>query len=259
MGIQLIAAALAAASAPVHLSATSALPAPVPVDARPAIWVVNDADTTIFLFGTFHALDGRSPWFNDEIRTAFARSDELVLESVVMPGDRAAAAAPSASFLASARLAIAAGRARGLKPANGADVVLRAEAEADGKRISGLESAAGQRAMLDRMPAPSRAAALPASPATVSTLAALIGQMQAAWNRGDQGIFAAMIDQMRQTSPAGYATLFTDRNRDWAGWIARRLDQPGTVFVAVGAGHLVGRDSVQAKLSALGVRSARIN
>ena len=37
-------------------------------DADPAMWVVSDADTTIYLFGTFHALDGKRDWFNDEVQ-----------------------------------------------------------------------------------------------------------------------------------------------------------------------------------------------
>ena len=49
-------------------------------DADPALWVVRDADTTIYLFGTIHLLDGRT-WFNDEVRTAFDASRELVLEA----------------------------------------------------------------------------------------------------------------------------------------------------------------------------------
>ena len=56
-------------------------------DANPALWVVRDADTTIYLFGTFHLLDGR-PWFNDEVRTAFDASDELVMEAI-LPEDPA--------------------------------------------------------------------------------------------------------------------------------------------------------------------------
>ena len=55
--------------------------APLP-DADPALWVVRDDDTTIYLFGTFHLLDGR-PWFNDEVRTAFDASHELVLEAII--------------------------------------------------------------------------------------------------------------------------------------------------------------------------------
>ena len=34
----------------------------------------------------------------------------------------------------------------------------------------------------------------------------------------------------------------------WTDWLVKRLDTPGTVFVAVGAAHLTGDDSVQAML-----------
>ena len=68
-----------------------------------------------------------------------------------------------------------------------------------------------------------------------------------------------MLDHMRASSPETYNVLFNDRNGRWAAWIARRLQQPGTVFVAVGAGHLAGQDSVQNKLSQMNVRSQRIN
>ena len=52
-------------------------------DAAPAIFVVGDADTTVYLFGTFHALDGKSDWFNNGVRHAFDQSNELVLETVI--------------------------------------------------------------------------------------------------------------------------------------------------------------------------------
>ena len=61
--------------------AAAAPAAPLP-DADPALWVVRDEDTTIYLFGTFHLLDGR-PWFNDEVKTAFDASSELVMEAML--------------------------------------------------------------------------------------------------------------------------------------------------------------------------------
>ncbi len=267
----LIAAALAAAS-------VSPAPASAMADADPAIWVVNDHDTIIYLFGTFHALDGRSAWFNDEVLTAFAASDELMLETVVpdlarQPPKSASASqrqlhpvAATASFLASTRLAISAGRARGMSAANGADMVLRDAAEAFGKPVIGLESFAEQLNMFRYMPTQSRRLARPGqavSPApdgpTMQDLSVAMGEMQAAWNRGDARVFAMMLSQMRLNSPETYDVMFTRRNTHWAGWIAQRLQQPGTVFVAVGVGHLAGPDSVQAKLAELNIRSARIN
>ena len=257
----LIAAALAAASVP------AAYPPASPVaDADPAIWVVNDADTVIYLFGTFHALDGKSAWFNDEVETAFARSDELVLETIIPDGPRSASVpgvhtqAPPASFLASTRMAIKAGRARGLNADNGADMILRRAAEASGKSVEGLESFDYQLGMFARIPQQPGHSVAPAQDlSSVGNLAIVMGQMQSAWNRGDSAIFAIMLDQMRTNSPASYDVMFTQRNSNWANWIAQRLQNPGTVFVAVGTGHLAGPDSVQAKLAQLGVHSARIN
>jgi uncharacterized protein YbaP (TraB family) len=103
-----------------------------------------------------------------------------------------------------------------------------------------------------------RPAVAPA-PAVNAALGTLMSQMQDAWKRGEQGLFVVLLNRMRATSPHAYRTMFTERNASWAGWIAQRLQEPGTVFVAVGAGHLAGRDSVQAKLTELGVKSARIN
>ena len=40
--------------------------------------LVKDEDTTIYLFGTFHALDRKSDWFNDEVKSAFDRSRKLI-------------------------------------------------------------------------------------------------------------------------------------------------------------------------------------
>ena len=97
----LIAAALAAAPP----AATAA-----PTTAEPAMFMVRDADTTIYIFGTFHALDSQTQWFNTGVRDAFDQSNELVLETLipegpVVPGKRglpirAPSVTPSASFLA---------------------------------------------------------------------------------------------------------------------------------------------------------------
>jgi len=140
MVVSLVAAALAAAS---PLGA----PAGPPAD-QPAMFVVRDADTTIYIFGTFHALDGRSQWFGPQVRDAFEQSDELVLETLVpekpvaqlAPPLRAPSVIPSASFLATTRLAINAGRTQGMQVGNGADMVLRRVAEAEGKPVEGLET-----------------------------------------------------------------------------------------------------------------------
>lgn len=55
-----------------------------------------------------------------------------------------------------------------------------------------------------------------------------------------------------------HAALLTDRNIRWSRWIARRMRMPGKVLVAVGAGHLAGRESVVAMLRRAGLSVRRV-
>ena len=66
-----------------------------------------------------------------------------------------------------------------------------------------------------------------------------------------------MNDSLKD-SPEVAKVLLIDRNKRWAAWIKGRLATPGTVFMAVGAGHLAGSDSVQAQLAKLGVTARRV-
>jgi uncharacterized protein YbaP (TraB family) len=262
----LVAAALAAAP-PATASVAS------PAD-QPAMFVVRDADTTVYIFGTFHALDGRSQWLGKEIRGAFEQSDELVLETLVperpLPGQsmqpplRAPSVTPSASFLATTRLAINAGKMQGMQVGNGADMVLRHIAEAEGKPVEGLETLQLQIDMFNHIPASAAAAPLPrpgqpVEAAPLDGLSKAMGDMQSAWKRGDQSVFVRMLDQLRQASPDTYRMMFTERNERWADWIRARMQAPGTVFVAVGAGHLAGPDSLLVRLAERGIPSQRAN
>jgi uncharacterized protein YbaP (TraB family) len=269
--------ALALATLPAApAAAVSVTSAPVPMQAGPALWVVQDADTTIFLFGTFHALDGRSQWFTRSVRAAFDASDSLILETLVPEdpaelhavlarnslanepkvGEPVVSVGQAPSFVASAGHAMAAGRSMGMSVDHGADAVLRRAANANGKPVEGLESFEFQLRMFGSLPT---GAATASSTQAKGNLGRLMGGMQSAWNRGDNDGFAAILGNVRSQSPQAYKTLFTDRNANWAGWIADRMAQPGTVFVAVGTGHLVGPDSVQKQLAARGICSARIS
>jgi len=245
-------------------------------DDRPALWVVSDADTVIYLFGTFHALDDRTNWFSKSVRAAFDASDELVLETLVPEdpaelhailarnaitgkarvGEQVVPASKAPSFVASAGQAMSAGRSVGMSVEHGADAVLRRAANEAGKPVGGLESFEYQLRMFGSLPP---AAAKPGARPAAGDLSRLLTHMQASWKRGDNDAFSAILDTVEAQSPATYKTLFVDRNANWAGWIADRLQQPGTVFVAVGTGHLIGRDSVQRKLAARGIATFRVS
>jgi hypothetical protein len=85
-----------------------------------------------------------------------------------------------------------------------------------------------------------------------------IGAMLATWSKGDSEALGKLMNESIASMPDLYKLVFVDRNATWAEWIDKRMDQPGTVFVAVGAGHLAGRDSVQAMLKAKGMEAVRV-
>jgi len=234
--------------------------------------MVHDGDTTVYLFGTFHALDGQSEWFNDQVKDAFEKSNELVLETLIpeTPGPialhkpvRMPTVTASASFLATTRMAISAGKTQGMQVGNGADMVLRHQAELEGKPVEGLETLESQLDMFTRMPAtisaPPPKPGTPVGATQMESLSKSMTDMQSAWKRGDQTVFVRMLSQLKQASPDTYRMLFTERNARWADWIAGRMQTPGTVFVAVGAGHLAGQDSLLVRLAELGIPSQRVN
>ena len=239
--------------------------APAPIDeARPALWVIHDADTTIYLFGTFHTLDARTNWLSPQLRLAFDRSSELVLETVVpkSPAEMKAAASRAtlrpdgrpAAYFESNRTVMNQGRQIGLSTDRGADQVLRRLADEDGKPVAGLERFEEQLAELARIKTSPVSASAPAEPSVAVTLNDLL----AAWKSGDSAAFASMLAGFKAKAPDAYRILIANRNQRWAGWIAERLERPGVVFVAVGSGHLAGEDSVQARLAVRGIASRRI-
>jgi len=271
----LVAAALAAAApaaatrAPIAASASA--------NADPAMFVVRDADTTVYIFGTFHALDSNTMWFNGQVRDAFERSNELVLETLV-PEDRPGHSialnagslklpvATSASFLATTHMAINAGKSQGMQFDNGADMVLRRAAEDEGKPVEGLETIESQLSLFLKMPGPTTAAAsLPRAgqpveqTGSMKSLSKSMAELQSAWKHGDQSVFVRMLSQLERSSPDTYRMMFKERNARWADWIRARMQTPGTVFVAVGAGHLAGKDSVLVQLAERGIYSTRVN
>ena len=242
------------------------------------MWSISDEDTTIFLFGTFHALDRDTGWFSNVVRAAFNHSDELVLETVV-PSDPAelfaslsrqslageakvgepviATSRPNSGFVDTSTKAMSAGRSVGMSVDNGADSVLRREAQSNGKRIDGLESFDFQLAMFSSLPSPPKSASNPIP--GQGDMASAMQTMKTAWKRGDSTHIAAVLGAMEQQSPETYKRLFAERNTRWAEWVARRMERPGVVFVAVGTGHLIGRDSVQQRLTERGYEPVRVS
>jgi uncharacterized protein len=259
-------ALLATSAGPTQAAPLPAIPAPSLIRATPALWEIRDADTTIYLFGTFHTLDHRTVWFGDKVRSAFDASGELMLETMV-PDPAAIHAArgrvteTSADgttrlkpFIAQTQTVVSQGRTAGLSVENGADSVLRRVAEDEGKSVGGLERFEDQLSTLASIPAATSAAAQPSA----SAVSVTVNDLLSAWTTGNTGAFSTMLAGFEAKSPVAYRMLIADRNAKWGQWIANRLDRPGTVFVAVGTGHLAGKHSVQHWLAARGIAANRI-
>ncbi|TPG39637.1 TraB/GumN family protein [Sphingomonas koreensis] len=266
-------------------------------DADPALWVVKDKDTTIYLFGTVHVLKPGMTWFDEAVKSAFDASDTLVLE-MVMPdmaamqalvtkfavnsdsktltdklpaADRAAftsaltdLGAPAGAldhydpWFAATELALLPIMKLGYNPANGPEAVLTAAAKAAGKPVAGLETPEQQLGYLDGLPEDAQITFLDQTVKDIPKASAEIDAMVADWAKGDPDALAKIMNDDLTMSAALKKTLLTDRNARWADWIATRMKTPGTVFIAVGAGHLAGAGSVQNDLAKQHLKATRI-
>lgn len=145
----------------------------------------------------------------------------------------------------------------GYEPQYDVDKTLRHEFAATGKPIKPFETAADQIKLLANLPHASQLDLLHSvlgarGEVRVSTLVQ-------AWLTGDMDTIASAVNgQMHDYYPDLYQTLLVDRNRNWSRQIEGLLKQHGTFFVAVGAGHLAGPDSLQAQLAKAGVASERV-
>lgn len=279
----------------VALSLAIAAPA---AEAAPALWKVADADTTIYLFGTVHALPPGTSWYEGPVRGAFEKSDTLVLEMVAPKNEadlgpalmalgfsdgqppladrvpaperpRLATAVREAglpstalnameTWLATMMLSIQQLKKLGLDPQLGVERQLTTKAETGRKRIIGLETVAQQMGFFDSLPEADQRAYLSATLKQWPGMKAKIRDLVGRWTAGDDVGIGDEFNRSMKETPRLAKVLLTDRNERWAGWIRSRLAQPGTVFIAVGAGHLAGGDSVQASLARHGLKPERV-
>ena len=266
-------------------------------DADPALWVVKDADTTIYLFGTVHVLKPGLSWFDEGVKAAFDKSDELVLEMLEpdtatmqglimktalnpegptltekLPADKREAYAramtdvgvPAAAldrfdpWFAAVTLSLAGLPKLGYNPESGAERTLSAAAKAANKQIVGLETAEQQLGYFDNLPEPLQVKFLVSTVDDYPKMATELDKMIASWSAGDPETLGKTMNEELADTPELARVLLADRNARWADWIERRLQKPGTVFVAVGAGHLAGAESVQVQLAKHKLTATRV-
>jgi uncharacterized protein YbaP (TraB family) len=146
----------------------------------------------------------------------------------------------------------------GLDPGSGVESALKKQFEAGGKPIGQLETNAEQLGFFDRLSEDAQRKFLAAVLEDSATMKPQFTGMLDAWSRGDvKGIADSFNDELGD-SPELKDALLVQRNNNWARWVKGRLDQPGIVLVAVGAGHLAGDQSVLAVLEGQGVKITRV-
>jgi uncharacterized protein YbaP (TraB family) len=283
-----------AAPAPLAPQASSARQAQVA--ARPAMWRLRDRDTTIYLFGTIHALPQNLQWHTARFDRALAGASEIVME--LSPGDLGAGAqsamlrhglatglppvldrvAPDKrerlrhviaqsgvpmetfdrmkSWMAGVMLAALGFQHMGIAAEQGVE---RSLTQVAGHRpVTGLETAEQQIGYLDSLSEESQRALLASATEDPAAQRQEFEQMLAAWRRGDVDAIAATFNTDESMTAELRRTLLTQRNARWADWLRDRMERPGSVFVAVGAGHLAGPDSVIEQLRQRGIRVERV-
>lgn len=266
--------------------------------AEPAMWVVRDADSTIYLFGTVHILKPDMVWRTARVDKAFNSADVLVLE-IAESGDQAAMMAavqkhgldmarplstklnaedktrlgaiagelgiPASSFepmrpwLASVQIIVAQLVKLGFDPNAGVDKLLQAAAVKAGKPIKGFETVEQQMSFLGGLPPELELELFRESLHDFEGGGPMLDRLSAGWAKGDLRVLEdELVTDMKAEAPELYEVMLVARNKDWANQIETMLKGKGTTFVAVGSGHLVGADSVQVQLDAKGIKSSRM-
>jgi uncharacterized protein YbaP (TraB family) len=162
-------------------------------------------------------------------------------------------------WLAALTLTVAPLTKAGLDPAEGVDKQLRAAMAKAGKPVRGLETAEQQVRFLADLPQAMQLAMLRSTLRDTDRATVDLKAIIDAWKAGDEAALARLEnDLMRRETPELYQRLLVERNEAWARRIAGMLQQPGTLFIAVGAAHLAGPDSVQAQLARDGIGVQRL-
>jgi uncharacterized protein YbaP (TraB family) len=266
--------------------------------ARPALWRISQGDRQAYLFGTIHAVPRGEVWLSPQIERAMGRSDRLLLEVTGLDTERRSRATfeklgrsprlPPVetrlsesdaahyrtlrgrhaslhgldryeSWAAALLLNAAASSNLDLSPADAGESVFAERFARQRKPIQGLETIQGQLGLFDRLTERDQRLLLAQAVREADDAPRLYTQLHDAWARGDVARLERQFLAPLAAAPGLRRVLIDDRNRRWADVIDADLKrQGGILFVAVGAGHLLGKGSVQDRLAERGWHVERI-
>lgn len=288
----LAACAVLAAAPAAHAQEAAAAPIPRAEGDGPPLWVVRDADSTVYLFGTVHVLRPGTAWGSDRVDAAFASASGLWVEiadqddqSAVMPviqqhgvdaarplssilsaedlaafdvaaqanGATAAALDAYRPWLAAFMISMSGPINAGFSPEAGVDKTLMDRARAEGKALHGFETADRQVRLIAGMSEEAQIAYLNHYVRAGDRIVPKLDQTVAAWLKGD----AAEVGRLNRIDTRDvhediHRAALIERNTDWSNQIDTMMQGSGTAFIAVGVAHLADQDSVVDMLKARG-------
>jgi uncharacterized protein YbaP (TraB family) len=146
----------------------------------------------------------------------------------------------------------------GLRGDQGVETALRSSFTSAGKPIGELETNSEQLGFFDTLPEPAQRALLEGAIEDRANMRQTFDAMLAAWSRGDVRAIALSFNRDLAASPELKTALLSRRNANWSRWIEQRMAKPGSVLIAVGAGHLAGGESVLELLKRDGYKVERV-
>ena len=81
-----------------------------------------------------------------------------------------------------------------------------------------------------------------------------------AWRNGDrQKLDGLIVSEMKADYPEVYEQLLVQRNNNWFPKIKALFEEPGTEYILVGAGHLVGEQGILSRLENEGYKVTQLD
>ena len=163
-------------------------------------------------------------------------------------------------WYASVIVSDAAIRNTGMSLEAGVETQLRQEAQRRGADLRFLETVEDQLSGYTGLSDSIQIALLEATLRDLEDAGEALADLVKAWRQGDdERLTGLVIDEQLTQLPEVYQMVMVRRNAAWAPQIDALLrEEAGTFLVAVGAGHLLGPDSVLRMLEGLGHRPERV-
>lgn len=142
----------------------------------------------------------------------------------------------------------------GFNPDLGIDRHFFNKALRDGKELFFLESNEFQMKLMAGLGSRQQELFLRTVLKELDVIASMASNMVSSWMAGDVDRLDSILKISFSEEPEIFSRFLTDRNKKWVPLLERLMKQSSDVLVIVGAGHLVGKDSVIELLKKKGYR-----